>query len=283
MQLLSITLLSLRPSDAVIGIRELGNAKVVLDDGKMYGSVAKNGAFRMYAQPSLVYSLAHPFFDGQTWRPGGDIPSLSLCPWSSIRTSTPFLSCLSYVYSPSSPQLRIDIPPSHSTPEVRPYAPGTPLNPPTSYLLPYPILLTPRAKNEYFIPREGFNLIGMFQNPMMLMMGFAAVMMLGMPYIMVSAAFLFWGGRLLMHVWCDRKIWIQSCWRISKRDRQRCITCKVHYRVGISNRRMSFPFSLISSLFPISVPQSISIDDSRRRTQSRPFERAGSQSTTSGS
>jgi len=80
--------------------------------------------------------------------------------------------------------LRIDIAPNDALPEVHPYVLGTPFNPVSPISLPYPITLTPRSKNTYFVPRESFNLVGMFQNPMMLIMVFTGVMMFAMPYIM---------------------------------------------------------------------------------------------------
>jgi hypothetical protein len=81
-------------------------------------------------------------------------------------------------------QLRIDVG-SEPTPEIRPYVLGTPFNPASSVSLPYPITLAPRSKNAYFVPRESFNLVGMFQNPMMMIMVFTGVLMFAMPYIMV--------------------------------------------------------------------------------------------------
>lgn len=62
----------------------------------------------------------------------------------------------------------------------------------------YPLVINPRVSWKrplagskgnapaYYVPPESFNLIGMFKNPMMLMMVFAGVMMLSMPYLMVS-------------------------------------------------------------------------------------------------
>lgn len=84
-------------------------------------------------------------------------------------------------------QLRIDISQSSDVPEVRPYVAGTPLNPPSPIQLPYPIKLTPRHRNNFFIPPQSFNIVGMFQNPMMLMMVFGGGMMLAMPYLMVRS------------------------------------------------------------------------------------------------
>jgi hypothetical protein len=85
--------------------------------------------------------------------------------------------------------LRIDINPTDSLPEVHPYVLGTPFNPVSPIILPYPITLIARSKNSYFVPRESFNVVGMFQNPMMLIMVFTGVMMFAMPYIMVRFYF----------------------------------------------------------------------------------------------
>lgn len=83
-------------------------------------------------------------------------------------------------------QLRIDVNSTSSVTEVRPYVGGTPMNPPSSVILPYPVLLMPREKQNYFIPPESFNLGGMLSNPMMLLMVGGAGMMLAMPYLMVN-------------------------------------------------------------------------------------------------
>ena len=84
-------------------------------------------------------------------------------------------------------QLRVDVPPEpKSPPEVHAYAVGTPLNPLSPVQLPYPIKLVPRQRKDYFVPHQSFDVLQMFQNPMMLMMVFGGVMMLAMPYIMVE-------------------------------------------------------------------------------------------------
>lgn len=67
---------------------------------------------------------------------------------------------------------------------------GTPLISATSVSLQYPIVLTPRHKNNYFKARESFNLLGMFQNPMMMIMVLTGLMTLGTPYLMVTLLFL---------------------------------------------------------------------------------------------
>ena len=86
-------------------------------------------------------------------------------------------------------KLRLDV--KNSISEVRPYVPGTPLNPPSSVLLPYPIVLIPREKSVYFVPPETFNLVTMMSNPMMLLMVLGGGMMLAMPYLMVGSGFPF--------------------------------------------------------------------------------------------
>ncbi|KAH7924861.1 hypothetical protein BV22DRAFT_1034652 [Leucogyrophana mollusca] len=126
----------------------LGATRVILDAGKQYGSITRNGNFSIpdVAPGTYVLSvLAHDF-----------------------------------VFE----QMRVDVSDSESIPEVRSYIFGTPLTSHSAVKLSYPVVLTPRHKNKYFMPRESFNLLGMFQNPMMMIMVLTGVMMLGMPYIM---------------------------------------------------------------------------------------------------
>ena len=75
-------------------------------------------------------------------------------------------------------------PKGDALPDVRPYVPGTPHDPPSSVTLRYPIILTPRQKAEYFVERQSFNALGMLKNPMVLMMIVMGGMVLAMPYIM---------------------------------------------------------------------------------------------------
>ena len=103
--------------------------------------------------------------------------------FDSVRTKC---SCSSNTPDEPIPQLRVDVPTKDAKPDIRPYVPGTPHNPPSSILLPYPITLAPRNKNVYFVERETFNVLGMLRNPMVLMMVGMGVLLLGMPYIMVS-------------------------------------------------------------------------------------------------
>ncbi|KAJ3505099.1 hypothetical protein NLJ89_g7592 [Agrocybe chaxingu] len=126
----------------------LGQAEAYLNEGAFGGRVTRDGKFVIPDVPQGTY----------------------------------ILSISSHDYSFE--QLRVDVARSSLPPEVRPYIAGTPLNPPSSVLLPYPIVLSPKEKNVYFVPPESFNLTGMLANPMMLLMVGAAVMVFAMPYLM---------------------------------------------------------------------------------------------------
>lgn len=127
---------------------QLGHAKVVLDNSVASGSVSRNGTFV--------------------------IPD--------VAAGTYLVSVVSrdHVFD----KLRVDVPPElDSPPEVSPYTIGTPLNPRSPIKLPYPIKLVPRQTKSYFVPHQSFNVVQMFQNPMMLIMVFGGFMMLAMPYL----------------------------------------------------------------------------------------------------
>lgn len=81
--------------------------------------------------------------------------------------------------------MRVDVLETESLPEARPYFPGTPLSPSSPVTLPYPLVLSAKQKHDYFVPRESFNVLAMFQNPMMMMMVGAGVLVLFMPTMMV--------------------------------------------------------------------------------------------------
>ncbi|KAJ1311806.1 hypothetical protein OPQ81_010270 [Rhizoctonia solani] len=93
-----------------------------------------------------------------------------------------------YVLSVLSPDhvfdfVRIDV--DNNTVTAHPHVLGTPFElSVTGPTLPYPLTLSARSKNVYFVPREGFNLAGMFQNPMMLMMVVTGIMVMFMPKLM---------------------------------------------------------------------------------------------------
>ena len=75
---------------------------------------------------------------------------------------------------------------SETLPEVRPYIPGTPFSPTSPVALPYPIVLSAVHKLDFYTAHEGFNVVAMFRNPMMMMMLIGGAMVFAMPYIMVS-------------------------------------------------------------------------------------------------
>ncbi|KAH0838453.1 hypothetical protein J3R83DRAFT_6764 [Lanmaoa asiatica] len=135
-------------NDLCPNYRALGPAKVVLDAGRYSGRVIQNGNF--------------------------SIPDVDL--------GTYVLSVTSHDYVFD--QFRVDVLDSTSPPHIRSHMLGTPLISAASVSLRYPIVLVPRHKNGYFKARDSFNLLGMFQNPMMMIMVLTGVMMLGMPYIM---------------------------------------------------------------------------------------------------
>ncbi|CAO3649917.1 unnamed protein product [Mucor fragilis] len=54
------------------------------------------------------------------------------------------------------------------------------------YSVVYPLEIQAKAEAEYFMQRQGFNIMAMFKNPMMLMMGVSAIMMFFMPKMMKS-------------------------------------------------------------------------------------------------
>ncbi|KAG5718586.1 UPF0480 like protein [Termitomyces sp. T112] len=135
-------------NDECPDIHALRPSKVILDNGKLKGSILRDGSFTIPEVPVGTYVLS---------------------------VVTP-----DYSFD----QLRIDVVDLESEPLVRPYIIGTPLNPPSTVLLTYPIILTPKSKHAYFVPRESFNLVAMLSNPMTLMMVVGGAMMLAMPYLM---------------------------------------------------------------------------------------------------
>jgi len=131
--------------------KTLGQAKAVLDDGSnYYGSITRDGSFVIPDVPEGTYILN--------------------------------VAARNHLFD----QYRIDIVDSLSPPEVRPYLPGTPLlstaNSPVTIV--YPLKVHPRYRNEYFVPKQSFNVMGMLQNPMIMMMGAVGVMVLALPYMM---------------------------------------------------------------------------------------------------
>ncbi|KAI0757075.1 hypothetical protein C8Q80DRAFT_76093 [Daedaleopsis nitida] len=130
------------------GIGSLGQASVVLDNGKLRGGVTRDGSFVIPEVPAGTYVLSVLAHD--------------------------------HVFE----NMRVDVLDTETLPEVRPYFLGTPLSPTSPVTLPYPIQLTAQRRHDYFTPRQSFNVIEMFKNPMMMMMLGAGVLVLLMPMMM---------------------------------------------------------------------------------------------------
>ncbi|KAF6766369.1 hypothetical protein DFP72DRAFT_1057525 [Ephemerocybe angulata] len=138
-------------NDVCSNATELGRAKAILDSGSEYaGSITASGDFTIFDVPSGTY----------------------------------LLSIITHDYTFD--KLRIDVhnPADAQTVEVRPYIEGTPLHPPSTVILPYPIKVSAKGKFAYFSPPDSFNLITMLSNPMTMMMVFGGIMMLATPYMM---------------------------------------------------------------------------------------------------
>ncbi|KAF9270399.1 hypothetical protein L218DRAFT_952531 [Marasmius fiardii PR-910] len=131
---------------ACVDYKALEHTRVKLDNGRYSANVAQDGAFT--------------------------IPN--------VDTGTYVLSVVSHKYAFE--QLRIDV--YEALAEVRPYVPGTSLDPPSPITLQYPIELSAKQKYNYFVPPESFNIMAMLGSPMMLLMIFGGGMMLAMPYLM---------------------------------------------------------------------------------------------------
>ncbi|KIK16632.1 hypothetical protein PISMIDRAFT_113045 [Pisolithus microcarpus 441] len=135
-------------NDVCPSYEELGAATVLLDSGGYSGRVTRSGNF--------------------------SIPD--------INPGVYVLSVLSHDYTFE--QLRVNISDASPKPEIKTYVFGTPLLSSSAVALSYPVVLSPRSRNSYFKPHESFSLLGMFQNPMMILMLLTAGMMLATPYIM---------------------------------------------------------------------------------------------------
>ncbi|KAF8523147.1 hypothetical protein BU17DRAFT_64040 [Hysterangium stoloniferum] len=161
-------------NDICRGYRDIQGAKVILDNGRLSGSVRRNGGFTMqvasFSDISDVHSgvfvlsvISHDFLFDQV----GSIQS------SSRKDA-------------SAPLLRVDVSDAEHNVSVRAFSPGTPLAAAPVASIGYPIVLAARARNAYFVEREAFNPLAMFQSPMMLMMLATGVMLFATPYLMAN-------------------------------------------------------------------------------------------------
>ncbi|GHJ85203.1 hypothetical protein NliqN6_1605 [Naganishia liquefaciens] len=71
---------------------------------------------------------------------------------------------------------------------LKPYHPSMLPVPPTETTpsLPYPIQLVPVVKIQYYEQPQGANIMGLFKNPMVLMLGFTGLMAFAMPKMLAS-------------------------------------------------------------------------------------------------
>lgn len=67
------------------------------------------------------------------------------------------------------------------------YVPGTPLAPAPLVSTGYPVVISARAKNAYFVEPEAFDPLSMLKSPMMMMMIATGFLVFATPYLMVSA------------------------------------------------------------------------------------------------
>ncbi|KAJ3081585.1 hypothetical protein HK102_002246 [Quaeritorhiza haematococci] len=80
-------------------------------------------------------------------------------------------------------KIRLDVTSAAVVPSIT--LPGTSWSKHGPYLR-QPLELTAKAKLNYFVPREGFNILSLFSNPMMLMTGFSLLMFFVMPKMMAN-------------------------------------------------------------------------------------------------
>lgn len=66
------------------------------------------------------------------------------------------------------------------------YVPGTPLAPAPLLTTGYPIVISAKDKNGYFLEHEAFDPLAMLKNPMMMIMIATGVLLFATPYLMVS-------------------------------------------------------------------------------------------------
>ena len=112
----------------------------------------------------------------------------------------------------------MDVLETDSLPEIRPYIPGTSLSPASTVTLPYPIVLSAAAKLDFYAAHEAFNLVGMFKNPMMMMMLVGGGLVFAMPYIMVRSTLSFSESHLMFRY---RKTLTPKYFKTSKGGRPR--------------------------------------------------------------
>ncbi|KAF8581379.1 hypothetical protein K439DRAFT_1636250 [Ramaria rubella] len=137
-------------NDVCHGFEDIQGARVILDDGRWFGYVRKDGRFTIPDVDPGTYILS--------------------------------VSSSNFQFN----QLRVDVSTAEPHASIHAYVPGTPLSPAPPVSSAYPIILFARAKNVYFVEREGFDPLGMLKSPMMLMMLATGGFLFATPYLMAN-------------------------------------------------------------------------------------------------
>ncbi|WVQ73836.1 hypothetical protein IAR50_003417 [Cryptococcus sp. DSM 104548] len=133
-------------------------SSVCLDHGLDRVLVKQDGSFEIYDVPEGIHHV-------ETLIPGYVVQPL----WVTI--------------SPPIPPIAEDGPPSLHIQSAHPSRQALPSSSPS---MAYPIILEVLAKESYFVPKGGMNILGMLKSPMVLMMLFSGVMMYAMPKLVSS-------------------------------------------------------------------------------------------------
>lgn len=112
-------------------------------------------------------------------------------PTSLIPYVLPTLSCICSCSVDLIYLLQIYLTVTPSSIHLKPYHPSMLPVPPTETTpsLPYPIQLVPVTKIQYYEQPQGPNIMGLFKNPMVLMLGFTGLMAFAMPKMLVRSDF----------------------------------------------------------------------------------------------
>jgi len=168
---------SIQWNDLCSGIEDLRHhTRVVLDGGLRKAMVSHDGGFIFRDVEAGTYTV-------DVHAPDHIFPQLRVDVSSQAPAPVPTSpSSEAPDGEPLSPAPSLTPPPEV---QVRPIPPGTPHDPiPPPPLLTYPIKFQATHKKSYEKPKASFDLIGMFSNPMMLMMLFTGLMMFAMPKLM---------------------------------------------------------------------------------------------------
>ncbi|KIJ45126.1 hypothetical protein M422DRAFT_67283 [Sphaerobolus stellatus SS14] len=137
-------------NDVCPNYTNIRGAKAILDNGRSSGYVRRDGQFT--------------------------IPDVS--------PGTYILSILSHDFLFD--QVRVDVSDAEPSASVYAYIPGTPLSPAPLLSTGSPVVLSAKARHNYFVERDAFDPVAMFKNPMMMIMLASAVLIFAAPYLKAS-------------------------------------------------------------------------------------------------